>query len=133
MVALCDIPLDALSFLVLQSVHAQRHRCEQFNSQYRMIIPFSMFTCRTLSLTTAICANVFYFGRLQFNSWFSIAWPFWPRIAAKPAPLTVLLQRLTPWRLVHAYGVFPPFTTAPVRMAVVFEGSRDGVEWKECT
>jgi hypothetical protein len=36
---------------------------------------------------------------------------------------------ITPFRLVHGYGVFPPNSSPPIKLVPVFEGSADGVEF----
>jgi hypothetical protein len=75
------------------------------------------------------------FGLLffAFDSWCSTSWAFWPElsIAARPAFRAVLraCRALSDYRLVHAYGVFPPASNPPVRMAPVLEGSHDGHTW----
>jgi hypothetical protein len=76
-------------------------------------------------------------GLLYFpvNSWAThtfIHWPF-EDIATKRAWLRVLIglyRALSPFRLLHAYGVFPPNSSPPVKVIPVFEGSDDGERWQ---
>jgi hypothetical protein len=78
---------------------------------------------------------------LQFgmNSWINCCWPFWSGVyrLRLPAPLWITqfysraLRVLMQFRLVQAYGVFPPFTSPAQRWAVCYEGSDDkGKTWK---
>jgi predicted DCC family thiol-disulfide oxidoreductase YuxK len=77
---------------------------------------------------------------LQFimNSWINLSWPFWSGIYRLRLPFMLkwsqwyaaVLRAVIQFRMVQAYGVFPPSTPPPQRWAVVFEGSADGVHWK---
>jgi hypothetical protein len=79
---------------------------------------------------------------LPNNSWGSRTWLHWPadmfvvpdswipRIRRIQRALTPL-RWLEPFRIVNGYGVFPPRAMAPIRMLPVFEGSDDGVTWKQ--
>ena len=72
------------------------------------------------------------------NTWVNNSLWFWgglfrlPASAALllPQALAALLRELYQFRLVSAYGVFPPHTFPPQRYAVVYEGSDDGVSWR---
>jgi hypothetical protein len=76
------------------------------------------------------------------NSWLSRTWLHWPAdIVQVPdswipnikkvfAWLTPL-RWIEPFRIVNGYGVFPPHALAPLRLVPVFEGSDDGVTWKQ--
>ena len=76
------------------------------------------------------------------DSWVSRAWAAWPKDLF-PAPNRLhrriaLIHRmfeplrwLAPFRVVNAYGVFPPNSMPPVRLQPVLEGSADGVTWKQ--
>lgn len=44
--------------------------------------------------------------------------------------LLKLYRFLVPFRVLHAYGVFPADSIPPIRHAVVFEGSDDGINYK---
>jgi lipase maturation factor 1 len=50
----------------------------------------------------------------------------WPSLRAVLACFRVL----SPLRLIHAYGVFPPNGSAPIKLLPVFEGSTDGVTFR---
>lgn len=76
------------------------------------------------------------------DSWVSRAWAAWPKdIFPAPARLHKRIERihrlfeplrwLAPFRIVNAYGVFPPSSMPPVRLQPVLEGSLDGVHWKQ--
>jgi hypothetical protein len=41
-----------------------------------------------------------------------------------------LYRALAPFRLIHAYGVFPPNSSPPIKVVPVFEGSEDGQLFK---
>jgi hypothetical protein len=70
-----------------------------------------------------------------FDSWTTrtmIRWP-WDRFAWNRWWLRALLaylRAISPLRIINGYGVFPPGAGAPLRGAVLFEGSDDGVTWK---
>jgi hypothetical protein len=79
---------------------------------------------------------------LPNNSWATRTWVNWPPdmvgIQHKWMPLAIRihralepLRRLAPWRIVNGYGVFPPHAMPPIRLVPVFEGSDDGVHWKQ--
>lgn len=67
---------------------------------------------------------------LLFDSWCSTAWPYWPQLALARKPwvqaLVTSCRLVADQRLLHAYGVFPPNSNPPVRMAAVFEGRAAG-------
>ncbi len=71
---------------------------------------------------------------LPFNHWCTRAFLHWPRQRAlRSRALAWLLgfyRALSPFHVVHAYGVFPPRTGPPVRLIPVIEGTRDGVTWR---
>ncbi|MEW5848934.1 MAG: lipase maturation factor family protein [Myxococcota bacterium] len=71
---------------------------------------------------------------LPFSTWVARGWPEWPVWGAvKTAPMRALMAVIRgtmPFRTVHAYGVFPPRSTAPLKWIPVFEGTRDGVTWE---
>jgi len=76
-----------------------------------------------------------------FNSWVNLGWawfPGWRRALAgvsSPATRTAVQFLLdwvrwwAPFRLVAAYGVFPPNAMPPARWACIFETSQDGAVW----
>eukprot|EP01052_Picozoa_sp_SAG31_P008788 SAG31_NODE_450_length_15512_cov_5.788555_7_plen_426_part_00 len=71
---------------------------------------------------------------LAFNSWCARAWPFWPALcppadsSTSPRASSIvfkvadLFRLLVTFRLVHAYGVFPPHSSPPVRWVPIIEG-----------
>lgn len=70
-----------------------------------------------------------------FNSWVTRTWVHWPwENAAWNKPvlrgLIALFRFFAPFRIINGYGVFPPYSQAPVRVVPVFEGSDDGETWK---
>jgi hypothetical protein len=77
-------------------------------------------------------------GVLAYFPWSSYMSQNWHRytlfLKVKPrwllAPLRVL-SALAPFRWLHAYGVFPPKSMAPVRNVAVVEVSYDGETWHE--
>lgn len=79
---------------------------------------------------------------LPNNSWLSRTWLAWPAdmfpIAHRWMPLAQRIYRLleplramSGFRIVNGYGVFSPNAIAPMRVLPVFEGSDDGIEWKQ--
>jgi Lipase maturation factor len=69
-----------------------------------------------------------------FNSWCSPSWFMWPTLELKHIALHHLVDAcrfLFPFRVVHAFGIFPPHSNASLRMSAVFEGSADGKQWRE--
>jgi len=58
-------------------------------------------------------------------------WPFddysWGRPLLRG--LIAVFRALSPFRLMHGYGVFPPNSAPPIKVIPVFEGSRDGSTW----
>jgi hypothetical protein len=73
---------------------------------------------------------------LPFNTFSSFTWTMWSPYRRAPLLFTwpLAIGRLvTPFRLVHPYGVFPPHSPPPARMCPVTEVTWDGVEWHELT
>ena len=76
------------------------------------------------SLVTHGVMAVVLFGSIlhfPFNSWCSRGWLYWPSLLAAPRPVRTLLafyRALMPFRIVHAYGVFPPESEADWRSSV---------------
>jgi hypothetical protein len=73
--------------------------------------------------------------QFPFNSWCTQTWMYWPIWLHIKAPwfqaLLEFSRLLTRFRLVHAYGVFPPKSGPAVRWVPVIEGTRDGQTWEE--
>jgi hypothetical protein len=87
----------------------------------------------TLSLLVALLGYVLPASAVYAwtNSWFTLALPYWPGLAAlQPAPLVqrimAALRALAPLRAVHGYGIFFASTGPPQRYAPVYERSTDG-------
>ncbi|HEY6881493.1 MAG TPA: lipase maturation factor family protein [Polyangiales bacterium] len=78
------------------------------------------------------------FGSLLYfpvNSWATqtfIHWPFEDITWKRPwlRALIGFYRALAPFRFVHAYGVFPPNSSPPIKVLPVFEGSDDGVAYR---
>jgi hypothetical protein len=70
-----------------------------------------------------------------FNTWVSRSCMFWPSLAQVRTfglrHLLAFYRLLASFRIVHAYGVFPPNSTPPARWLPVIEGTIDGKTWKE--
>ena len=81
---------------------------------------------------------VLFVGSLLYfpwNSWCSQTWIHWPLddlVWKRPIlrGLFAFYRFLSPFRLVAAYGVFPPNSSPPVKMIPVLEGSDDGERWE---
>jgi hypothetical protein len=73
--------------------------------------------------------------QFPFNSWCSQTWMYWPVWLHIKAPWFQALLRfyrtITKFRLVHAYGVFPPKSAPAIRWVPVIEGTQDGKTWEE--
>jgi hypothetical protein len=76
------------------------------------------------------------------NSWVTRSWVHWtpemfalpPKVRAKFNNIHRLLaplRAIAPFRIVNGYGVFPPHSGPAMRLTPTFEGSMDGVEWKQ--
>jgi hypothetical protein len=93
-------------------------------------------------LTMGVLFLISLFYLLVTNSWVTRAWVNWNpdlftlsaaqrkkywRLHRWLAPL----RALAPFRIVNGYGVFPPKALPPMRIIPVFEGSDDGVHWKQ--
>lgn len=72
---------------------------------------------------------------LPFNSWVSRTWIHWPAVAKVRAfgvrHVLAFYRALSPFRIVHAYGVFPPNSLPPARWVPIIEGTADRKVWKE--
>jgi hypothetical protein len=69
------------------------------------------------------------------NSWATHTFVHWPYedITWKRPWLRALIafyRELAPFRWLHAYGVFPPNASPPIKVIPVFEGSLDGVHYE---
>ena len=70
---------------------------------------------------------------LPVNSWCTQTWLYWPSLMRIRLPGSQVFLRfyrlLSRFRVVHAYGVFPPKSSPPIHWVPIIEGSQDGVEW----
>ncbi|CAJ1385043.1 unnamed protein product [Effrenium voratum] len=67
-----------------------------------------------------------------FDTWTNTSWPWfnWEIIPGfELHGLIGLVRLLAPFRLINAYGVFPPEALPHVRSSMVFQGSNDGQSW----
>lgn len=75
-----------------------------------------------------------WFFHFFFNSWCTFTWLHWPSaLQVKSGVIRFLLsvyRSLLRFRIMHAYGVFPPDSSPPVKWSPIFEGSADGVHWE---
>lgn len=71
---------------------------------------------------------------LLFNSWCTLTWLHWPSQLRIRLPgmqtLLAFYRLILRFRVVHAYGVFPPTSGPPIRWVPVVEGSYDGLHWE---
>ena len=93
--------------------------------------------------TTEILLVLFFFAvtipasiNIMVNSWCALGWQSWPglrklRPQAVWGRLFAYLRLITPFRINHAYGVFPPNSAPARRWCPVFEGSYDGEVWRQ--
>jgi Lipase maturation factor len=117
-IALCTTLLDSRASLFDQPLSG-------------LFSPWGHLVTHGVVLVLAV-GSVLYF---PFNSWCTLAWVFWPSmLKVRTAWVRGLLgfyRVLAPFRVVHAYGVFPPISGPSVRWIPVIEGTRDGKEWRE--
>ena len=70
-----------------------------------------------------------------FNSWCTFTWLHWPSALQVPLkPIRMLLgfyRAILRFRITHSYGVFPKESIPPIKWVPIFEGSLDGIHWKE--
>ncbi len=82
-------------------------------------------------LTLQIVCALLYFPN---NSWGTHAWVFlpfdeWSWSRRWLRGVIAFFRVLSPFRLFHGYGVFPPNSSPPLKIIPLFEGSRDGVTY----
>jgi len=116
--ALCVVLLDTQASL--------------FDSSLALVTssPFALFTHAVLGIL--LLGALLYF---PLNSWAThtfIHWPFEDITYKRPwlRRLIAFYRALSPFRLVHAYGVFPPNSSPPIKVVPVFEGSHDGERYQ---
>lgn len=99
--------------------------------------PRALFSDVSHPFATAFVAlhTVAALAYFPFNSYVSQSWHRWPLwLKLRPGALfapTHWLRALEPLRLVHAFGVFPPKSMAPLRCVAVVEVTWDGEHWHE--
>ncbi|GAB3166940.1 lipase maturation factor family protein [Telluribacter humicola] len=69
-----------------------------------------------------------------FNTWCTFTWMHWPTAlfikSRFMAGLLSFYRVLVRFRVTHSYGVFPSYSSPPIKLVPVIEGSRDGVTWE---
>jgi hypothetical protein len=82
-----------------------------------------------VALHTGLALLTFPFNTFCAHVWMN--WSPWTRV--RPRFLTwplALVRAIHPFRVVHAYGVFPPQSPPPVKFAPVTEATWDGERWE---
>jgi Lipase maturation factor len=79
-----------------------------------------------------ILFSVLYFPNNSWGTHAAIFLPFeeWSYTRRWVRGLVAFFRVLMPFRTFHAYGVFPPNSSPPIKMIPVFEGSLDGVDYR---
>ena len=95
---------------------------------------------RTLTFIILYIAYIFPVSLLQFvmNSWINLSWAHWSGVYRLRLPMSLkwsqfyarALKELGHFRVVSAYGVFPPAASPAQRWALCYEGSTDGHTWQ---
>jgi hypothetical protein len=89
-----------------------------------------------LVINAVACVLIFMqLVQFVFNSWCTSSWMHWnfDNLTYKRPWLRGLIgffRFMQPFRIVQAYGVFPPNSSPPIKVVPLFEGSDDGVNWK---
>ncbi|MDB4986726.1 MAG: hypothetical protein JWN04_1904 [Myxococcaceae bacterium] len=99
---------------------------------------FALMTSSPSTLLVHVFMYVLMFGALLYfplNSWAThtfIHWPFEDLTWKRPILRGIigLYRALSGFRLLHAYGVFPPNSSPPIKVIPVFEGSHDGEHYQ---
>jgi hypothetical protein len=99
---------------------------------------FALLTSTPSVLLTHVFLGTLLFGSLLYfplNSWAThtfIHWPYEDVTYTRPwlRGLIGFYRALSPFRLIHAYGVFPPNSSPPIKVLPVFEGSDDGEHYQ---
>jgi len=86
----------------------------------------------TLMVFAMFVGSILY---LPFNNWCTrtcFSWVFFQKMRMVfLKPLFSFYRALAPFRLIHAYGVFPPMSAPAVRWVAIIEGSHDNQHWRE--
>ena len=75
-----------------------------------------------LFLIYLLALALFFF---PFNSWCTMSFFLWPGLSLPVNPLGRLLRLMSPFHMVHAFGVFFPHSSAGVRWIPIIEGTAD--------
>ena len=62
---------------------------------------------------------------LLFNSWATMSFPFWPSINLPRTAIGGFVRALAHLHVLHAYGVFFPHSSPPIRLVAVIEATDD--------
>jgi hypothetical protein len=65
---------------------------------------------------------------LVFNSWATMSFMHWPSLNLPSTPVGRFLRLLSPFHVIHAYGIFFAHSSPAVRWVPVLEGSEEEVE-----
>lgn len=88
-----------------------------------------LFVHGLVALHTFLAALAFPFNTFCAHTW--MMWSPWTRVRPRFLTWPIAFARLFhPFRCVHAYGVFPPQSPAPVKFAPVAEATWDGDRWE---
>ncbi|MDB4975452.1 MAG: hypothetical protein JWN48_3793 [Myxococcaceae bacterium] len=98
----------------------------------------ALMTSSPSALLVHLLMYLLMFGALLYfplNSWAThtfIHWPFEDLTWKRPVLRAIIgfYRALSPFRLLHAYGVFPPNSSPPIKVVPVFEGSGDGEHYQ---
>lgn len=103
-----------------------------FDTSIQLILSSPSVLVTHLVMAVLLLGGLLYF---PVNSWAThtfIHWPYeditWNRPLLRG--LIGFYRALAGFRLVHAYGVFPPNSSPPIKVIPVFEGSLDGKNYK---
>ncbi|MDB4991321.1 MAG: symbB, partial [Myxococcaceae bacterium] len=120
MLSVCLLDLDASIFDVAREPWAG-HAWEGGNA----FVNGAMIVLFVNSLVYAIVMNSWVTRTWVHWLWETVTWNRpWARW------LISYFRALAPFHFTNGYGVFPPYSAPPLRLAPVIEGSMDGKEWK---
>jgi hypothetical protein len=88
-----------------------------------------LFVHSLVAFHTFLAALAFPFNTFCAHIWMN--WSPWTRVRPRFLTWPIALARaIHPFRVVHAYGVFPPQSPAPVKFTPVAEATWDGERWE---
>ena len=64
---------------------------------------------------------------IPFNNWCSMAFLYWPGLNIPASWIGHFLRFLLPWHISHAYGVFFPHSSPPLKFIPIIEGTDEEV------